>query len=52
MKKTIAALMITIISGLLLSACSLPGLLGGGTGRVPRGGAVAEWAGGIEGGVV
>ena len=49
MKKTIAALMITIISGLLLSACSLPGLLGGGTARVPRGEAVPNWPVLIEG---
>jgi len=49
MKKTIAALMITIISGLLLNACSLPELLGGGTTRVPRGEAVPNWPVLIEG---
>jgi C-terminal processing protease CtpA/Prc len=49
MKKTISVLTITILTGLVLSACSLPGLLGGGTSRVPQGEAIPSWPVLIEG---
>jgi len=48
MKKTIGVLTMTIIGGLLLSACSLPSILGGKT-RVPQGEAIPSGPVLIEG---
>ena len=49
MKKIMSVLTITILTSLLLGACSLPGLLSGGTSRVPQGEAVPSWPVLIEG---